>query len=81
MCGRFACGLAADVVRRLSTYMHSQTHESTVPPFIDLMPLTRSFRPSWNISPTSTWYNRSFYKSFRIVRLFQSLFNFWQTYR
>jgi hypothetical protein len=60
MCGRFACGLAADVVRRLSTYMHSQTHESTVPPFIDLMPLTRSFRPSWNISPTSTWYNRSF---------------------
>ncbi|CAF2581484.1 unnamed protein product [Rotaria sp. Silwood2] len=54
MCGRFACGLAPDVVRRLSTYMHSQTHESTVPPFIDLMPSTRSFRPSWNLAPTST---------------------------
>ena len=55
MCGRFACGLAPDVVRRLSTYMHSQTHDSTEPPFIDLMPSTRSFRPSWNIAPTSTW--------------------------
>ncbi|CAF0846041.1 unnamed protein product [Adineta ricciae] len=54
MCGRFACGLAPDIVRRLSTYMHSQTNESTVPPFIDLMSSTRSFRPSWNISPTST---------------------------
>ncbi|UJR13733.1 hypothetical protein I4U23_000743 [Adineta vaga] len=54
MCGRFACGLAPDVVRRLSTYMHSQTHETIVPPFIDLMPSTRSFRSSWNISPTST---------------------------
>jgi hypothetical protein len=59
MCGRFACGLAPDVVRRLATYMHSQTHELTEPPFIDLMPQTRSFRPSWNIAPTSTWYNRS----------------------
>lgn len=56
MCGRFACGLTPDVVRRLSTYMHSQTHDSTEPPFIDTMPSTRSFRPSWNIAPTSTWY-------------------------
>ena len=58
MCGRFACGLAPDVVRCLSTYMHSQTHELTEPPFIDLMPPTRSFRPSWNLAPTSTWYCR-----------------------
>ncbi|CAF1070573.1 unnamed protein product [Adineta steineri] len=54
MCGRFACGLSPDVVRRLSTYMHSQTNEKIIPPFIDLMPLTRSFRPNWNLSPTST---------------------------
>lgn len=60
MCGRFACGLAPDVVRRLATYMHSQTQESTMPPFIDLMPLTRSFRPSWNLAPTSTWYYQIF---------------------
>jgi len=54
MCGRFACGLSPDVVRRLSTYMHSQTHELTEPPFIDLMTKTRSFRQSWNLPPTST---------------------------
>jgi putative SOS response-associated peptidase YedK len=54
MCGRFACGLSPDVVRRLSTYMHSQTHELIEPPFIDLMRQTRSFRPSWNLAPTST---------------------------
>lgn len=57
MCGRFACGLSADVVRRLSTYMHSQTQELTEPEFIDLMPENRSFRPSWNLAPTSTWYS------------------------
>jgi hypothetical protein len=56
MCGRFACGLAPDVVRRLSTYMNSQTQELTLPPFIDLMSSTKPFRSSWNLSPTSTWY-------------------------
>jgi hypothetical protein len=56
MCGRFACGLAPDVVRRLSTYMNTQTQELTLPPFIDLMSSTHPFRASWNISPTSTWY-------------------------
>ncbi len=55
MCGRFACGLAPDVVRRLSTYMNTQTQELTLPPFIDLMSSTRPFRSSWNLSPTSTW--------------------------
>ena len=55
MCGRFACGLAPDVVRRLSTYMNSQTQQRTSPAFIDLMPSSRSFRPGWNIAPTSTW--------------------------
>ncbi|CAF3950914.1 unnamed protein product [Rotaria magnacalcarata] len=54
MCGRFACGLAPDVVRRLSTYMNSQTKELTLPPFIDLMSSTKPFQSSWNISPTST---------------------------
>jgi len=54
MCGRFACGLAPDVVRRLSTYMNSQTQELTLPPFIDLMSSTHPFRASWNLSPTST---------------------------
>ncbi|UJR33499.1 hypothetical protein I4U23_020944 [Adineta vaga] len=54
MCGRFACGLAPDVVRRLSTYMNSQTQETTLPPFIDLMSSTQPFRASWNLSPTST---------------------------
>jgi hypothetical protein len=58
MCGRFACGLAPDVVRRLSTYMNTQTQESTLPPFIDLMSSTRPFRASWNLSPTSTWYDK-----------------------
>ncbi|CAF0752333.1 unnamed protein product [Adineta ricciae] len=54
MCGRFACGLAPDVVRRLSTYTNSQTQETVLPPFIDLMSSTQPFRSSWNISPTST---------------------------
>ncbi|CAF3330159.1 unnamed protein product [Rotaria socialis] len=54
MCGRVACGLASDVVRHFSPYMHSQTQESTVPLFIDLIPVTRSCRPSWNIAPTFT---------------------------
>ncbi len=57
MCGRFACGLAPDVVRRLSTYMNFQTQERTLPPFIDLMSSTKPFRASWNLSPTSTWYD------------------------
>ena len=56
MCGRFACGLAPDVVRRLSAYVNSQTKEQTLPPFIDLMSSSRPFRASWNIAPTSTWY-------------------------
>ena len=59
MCGRFACGLSPDIVRRLSTYVHSQTHQSTTPPFIDLMSSSRSFQRSWNIAPTSTWYDNS----------------------
>ncbi|CAF0916191.1 unnamed protein product [Adineta steineri] len=54
MCGRFACGLAPDVVRRLSTYMNSQTQETLLPPYIDLMSSTQPFRTSWNLSPTST---------------------------
>jgi hypothetical protein len=58
MCVRFACGLAPDVVRRLSTYMNSQTQELTLPPFIDLMSSTKPFRSSWNLSPTSTWYDQ-----------------------
>lgn len=58
MCGRFACGLAPDVVRRLSTYMNIQTQELTLPPFIDLMSSSQPFRASWNLSPTSTWYEQ-----------------------
>jgi hypothetical protein len=63
MCGRFACGLAPDVVRRLSTYMNNQTQELTLPPFIDLMSSTQPFRASWNLSPTSTWYDKEIFKT------------------
>jgi putative SOS response-associated peptidase YedK len=67
MCGRLACGLAPDTVRRLSAYRNSQTHQSTLPSFIDLMTSTRSFRTSWNIAPTSTWYIDNRYCSISMI--------------
>lgn len=67
MCGRFACGLSPDVIRQLSTYMNSQTKELTLPPYIDLMSSTKPFQTSWNISPTSTWYNKRTYQFIHII--------------
>ncbi|CAF1163176.1 unnamed protein product [Didymodactylos carnosus] len=55
MCGRFACGLAPDVVRRLCTYMNNETHEKTEPDWFNLMEQHgRDFKQSWNIAPTMT---------------------------
>ena len=68
MCGRFACGLSPDVVRRLSTYMNSQTNEMTLPPYIDLMSSIRSFRASWNLSPTSTWYDKNKHRKKKAIK-------------